>query len=577
MLYFAAKGREELKPHLIFLSILSLSYLIPFFLTGQLITRPNDLLEKEIVCDHILGMLYKGDFQSVKLLLGGELEWYMMWRVFQPLSLLYGILETEVAFWTKDIIVKIFAYILFFKLAKKLNCTNFNSALSACLFACYMTQTELGLGLAASPYLIYLLLKNKDLKLKHYFTIIFIGLNLDLVRHGSIMPMVFLASFILFPKNQKYNFKLFFKIVLVLSFFSFLSNSNLIYSLIFSGPFHRSEILPNYSDLVTNLNNLFRNFFSIPIIEGNPYFFRNLPFNISIFSIVLISFFSKNKTSYFLLLIVFFISFFEFFSQLEFFANIKNNSTGLIKTLNWHSLIVTNLPLLHALLFVNITKAEIAKVAKYFVYSLLFLSIFLFQIRLSAVPIGKHFMSFDNLDSKKQNQLVQLFYSVNYNSLIKEMIKLRKDKTKHLDQTFKSKYTFQGYYDYENYKFIKSLVGASRTISIGLDPMVAVMNNINALGGYYNMYPLSYKFKFRKVIEKQIDHYQELKKYYDNWGHRVYTFVKDPSVIKIDFSQAKLLGAEYVISKYQISNKSLIPVCENCNNASDLFLYKINI
>jgi len=157
------------------------------------------------------------------------------------------------------------------------------------------------------------------------------------------------------------------------------------------------------------------------------------------------------------------------------------------------------------------------------------------------------------------------------------MIKLRKDKTKHSDQTFKSKYTFQGYYDYENYKFIKSLVGASRTISIGLDPMVAVMNNINALGGYYNMYPLSYKFKFRKVIEKQIDHYQELKKYYDNWGHRVYTFVKDPSVIKIDFSQAKLLGAEYVISKYQISNKSLIPVCENCNNASDLFLYKINI
>ena len=577
MLYFAAKGREELKTHLIFLSILSLFYLIPFFLTGQLIIKPNDLLEKEIVCDHILGMFYKGSFESIKLMLGGQLEWYMMWRVFQPLSLLYGIFETEVAFWIKDIIVKIFAYILFFKLAKKLDCTNFNSALSACLFACYMTQTELGLGLAASPYLIYLLLKNKSLKLKHYFTIIFIGLNFDLVRHGSVMPIIFLASLILFPKNKKYNFKLFFKILFVLSLFTFLSNSNLIYSLIFSEPFHRSEIFSSYSDLTTNLNNLLRNFFSIPVIEGNPYFFRNLPINLSIFSIVLVSFFSKDKTSYFFLLIVFLICFLEFFARLEFVAYIKNNSEGLIKTLNWDTAFLTTLPLLHALLFVNITKVEVTKIAKYFVYSSLFLSIFLFQIRLSAIPLGKHLMSFDNLSYQKQNQLVKLFYSASYYSLIKETIKLSKDKEKYSDQTFKSIYTFQGYYDYENYKFIKSLVGSSRTISIGLDPMVAVMNNINTLGGYYNMYPLSYKYKFRKIIEKQLDHYQELKKYYDNWGHRVYTFVRDPAVIKINFSQAKLLGAEYVISKYQISNKSLIPVCENCNNVSDLFLYKINI
>ena len=87
--------------------------------------------------------------------------------------------------------------------------------------------------------------------------------------------------------------------------------------------------------------------------------------------------------------------------------------------------------------------------------------------------------------------------------------------------------------------------------------MVAVINNIRVLGCYYNIYPLSYKLKFRKIIEKQLDHYEESRKYYDNWGHRVYTFVSDPEIIKIDFFQANLLGAEYVISKYPISNKIL--------------------
>ena len=45
-------------------------------------------------------------------------------------------------------------------------------------------------------------------------------------------------------------------------------------------------------------------------------------------------------------------------------------------------------------------------------------------------------------------------------------------------------------------------------------------------------------------------------KYYDDWGARVYTYVSDPKIIKINFLQAKLLGAEYVISKHLISNHS---------------------
>ena len=107
--------------------------------------------------------------------------------------------------------------------------------------------------------------------------------------------------------------------------------------------------------------------------------------------------------------------------------------------------------------------------------------------------------------------------------------------------------------------------------------MAAVVNDISVIDGYHTLYPLSYKLKFRKVIEKQLNYYQDVKKYYDDWGGRVYTFVSDPKIIKINFLQAKLLGAEYVISKYSISNQILLSICEKCNDSPELFLYKIKI
>ena len=163
-----------------------------------------------------------------------------------------------------------------------------------------------------------------------------------------------------------------------------------------------------------------------------------------------------------------------------------------------------------------------------------------------------------------------------YKSLVKEIAKTNTNRTFYPNQSFKSSYTFKGYYNYENYKHIKSLVGNSRTISIGLNPMIAVMNNIKVIDGYHNLYPLSYKLKFRKIIEKQLDYYEEKKKYYDGWGNRVDTFVSDPKIIRINFLQAKLLGAEYIISKYPISNQIIVPICKKCNGSSELFLYKIN-
>ena len=37
-------------------------------------------------------------------------------------------------------------------------------------------------------------------------------------------------------------------------------------------------------------------------------------------------------------------------------------------------------------------------------------------------------------------------------------------------------------------------------MSVGLDPMIAVMNDIKVIDGYHSIYPLSYKIEFRKII-----------------------------------------------------------------------------
>ena len=575
MIYFYTK-KKEVKIHSIFLFILSLFYLVPYFLVGQLIINPHDLLDSEIVYKNIIGRIYKGDFESINLFLAGEIKWYFLKGILQPLTLLYAFFETETAYWLTDILVKLISYTCFFKLSRKLNCSLFNSALIASLFASYIdAKTHFGLGIATSPYLIYLIIKNKNLSLKHYCLLAFIGLNFDLSLHVFTIPILFLASLILYPRYQRYNFKLFFRIFFILLFFIFLSNSNLIYAQLFSESFFRTAFVYESLDLITNFKKLIIGFFSIPIIKNNAYFFHGLPFTIFTFFIILISLFSKNKISYFLLLVIFFIFFFNFLLNLEFINSMRNNSEGLFKTIHW-GYIGRSLPVLYGLLFVVVSKSTIKR-TKYLIYPIIFLSLITAQIRVSVVPLGKHFLSFNNLSVVQKNQLRKSFHNQNYSLLIEDIIKHKKSGSKYFNQNFRSLYTFKGYYEFENYKYIKSLVGDSRTISINLDPMVAVMNNIKVIDGYHTLYPLSYKLKFRKIIEKQLDYYEDIKKVYDDWGARVYTFVQDPEIIKINFQQAKFLGADYVISKYSISNKKLQSICEKCNDAPELFLYKIKI
>ena len=134
--------------------------------------------------------------------------------------------------------------------------------------------------------------------------------------------------------------------------------------------------------------------------------------------------------------------------------------------------------------------------------------------------------------------------------------------------------SFDAYYKFDTYKKIKNITGNSKVASLGVNPMIAVMNDIHVIDGYYVIYPLSYKIKFRKIIEDELNQNQKLKKYYDDWGNRVYLFFSDKNNLLINFKEAKI-GAEFIISSFLINNENLKLACPDCNYSNELFLYRI--
>ena len=143
-------------------------------------------------------------------------------------------------------------------------------------------------------------------------------------------------------------------------------------------------------------------------------------------------------------------------------------------------------------------------------------------------------------------------------------------------ENYQNLYTFKGYYNFYDYKKIKEIVKNDRTLSVGLDPMVAVMHNIYVMDGYHSIYPLQYKKKFRQIIEPELNFDTNYKNYYDNWGSRVYTSLyrpKDPINFKLNYDAAKKLGAKFIISSISLNSKSLKLIFGNCEER--FCLYKI--
>ena len=518
--------------HLLSIFFLSLKYIFPIIIFGKITIFYIDTLDSEIVYNYILGKIYKGETNAVEYFLAGEIKLIFLRRLFQPFSLFY-LLDKEIAYWTIDIIVKITSYISFFILAKKINKNLFYCSLSACLYASMNIMTIEGFFLAIFPYLIYLILFKDKIKGKHYFIIFFYGINSDLLRAPFLIFFFFLFIFLFekINKNKLYNLL---KIYLIFSSSILMANINIIYALFFSNEtFHREAWVKEHFEIFNFFKEAIKIIFYFPN-KFNYEFAFQFPFLVFLPFLYFFSLISKRRIIYKIFISLIILKIFVYFVNTDYFIKLIAH-LKLPKTFSY-TYYCTYFIFFYCLILILILN-QIIKFKKVLI-TILILTIISFQINSSIIPW------------------------------------LKQNTKKYKEEYYRNYYTFDGYYAYKQYQNIKKIVKNDRIISIGFDPMAAIVNDIKVIDGYHNLYPLSYKIKFKKVINDELNNNKIWKDYYNNWGSRVYAVTNDPKNIRINFLAAKKLGAAYVLSKYQIKSKNLKVICDNCNSDS-FYLYKI--
>jgi hypothetical protein len=162
---------------------------------------------------------------------------------------------------------------------------------------------------------------------------------------------------------------------------------------------------------------------------------------------------------------------------------------------------------------------------------------------------------------------------------------------------YQNKPTVKQFYAEELFEEIKEHIGLPqkeyRVASIGIHPAISQYNGFYTLDTYNNFYPLSYKYDFRKIIEKELAKNKRIRKYFDKWGGRCYIFtsqlgkrymIKKDSKrhlknLELNTDVFKEMGGRYIFSALPIDNAeenqlSLVKVFESKTSAWKIYLYK---
>ncbi|WP_413091128.1 DUF6044 family protein [Terribacillus sp. 179-K 1B1 HS] len=137
---------------------------------------------------------------------------------------------------------------------------------------------------------------------------------------------------------------------------------------------------------------------------------------------------------------------------------------------------------------------------------------------------------------------------------------------------YKNTPSVEAFYAVEQFKEIREYIGfpqdTYKVASIGLHPAIAQYNGFYTVDTYNNIIPLDYKHHFREVIADELAKSKDLKRYFDEWGSRLYIFsaelgkhydfrkntertIKD---LELDTEVLRKLGGTYVLSSVLIEN-----------------------
>ena len=155
--------------------------------------------------------------------------------------------------------------------------------------------------------------------------------------------------------------------------------------------------------------------------------------------------------------------------------------------------------------------------------------------------------------------------------------------------------SFSDYYAPDLFDRIKKDISPSsiRVVSFGLEPAVALYNGYYTVDGYITDYPLRYKHKFRKVIQKFLSETKDKNNVFDRWGSKaylmqingspfIYNILKGTKIEKLMFSIPDLcsLNTDYLFSAYEIESKKMnnlkfVTYYKGGKSSWDIYVYKI--
>lgn len=532
------------KETFICLIFLFLSYLVSYSFFGKIVVPIYEFLNYTPPNYKVFKDFYFQGKEAFNIFLAGNIKWYYYPEILQPFTLLLLILNVEYFIYIFDIIERLLAFYFAYIMAKQIGWDK-NIPPIIGLFYSTVVQIKLipalsGSAIVFAPYLFYLLNKNKKLKIKHFFIFFLAGISSSPVLEFSvflIFPLVF------FLNNKSKNLSNYF-----LAIFSYLIGTIIVLLPMLYSINH--EVLHRVDQIESVETIEFYN-----ITTANLYSLFHLIKYFTYTSIILSGIFIKNKKIkilFFFLIFVFLVIIFKM--DLRQVLSLFNK---IFISFNFER-IESIIPLIITLIFVYSWKENKKTIFFKFNFLLIFICSIILQLSFSLSVIGANLKN--SLNNETKIYINEIIYSKKshfekINIVLKNL--LNQENFSNNINLFKTERTFKDYYKFDEYKKFKQIIGDKRVASIGIDPMIAVMNNIKVIDGYHVLYPKKYKIRFREIIKDELLANDSINNF-DSWGNQVYILYSDQNNLKVNFQKIKELGADYIIAAFKIKNENLL-------------------
>jgi uncharacterized protein DUF6044 len=469
----------------------------------------NDNLDGDVVYSAVMGMFYVDPVRAQHLLLGGNMPIYLLYRMTWPLGLLWVLKSKFLAYVLNDLIVRVAGMAGMFCLAKRIGSTPPVAVLAGLLFSLSLSYTVYGLTVAGIPAVLYLVQEESEGRrsLGRYALLFLLGWNSVLLLSGIfLLAAVPVLRCVLFGDA---NGGL--RSCAVYASGLAAGSAGLLYAAASGLHLHREAWKPAGYGLFKAVEHFAYN--QVWPFTSD-FYMVSTPLTILYAALWLaLCFGTWNRRVAAGIGGILLISLLNSTMHLNAVERLQAKIGGLVKTIHFDRF--------------------------YFLESVILIATWVIAVRVVSPRLRKILLAAGSVQLAWSIFLApHVFYPITH-ALGKDPIP-----------------TFDEYFSWPDYEAMKPVIADSAVISVGVDPMAAVMNGISTLDGYYNAYPLAYKAKFRRIIAAQLK-VSGKEDYFDGWGSRVYTFADDPRNLSLDYCAARDLGARFVISRFDIASQNL--------------------